>query len=144
MSVTSCVVVQNPVDANELFAAALAVVRLPVTGKGWRRVDLGDVCILRTEHRQGAAAYVSLQYSPGGGLLPVDEDEPEPSGYAIVAFRTGGERSAESRRLHEGLVAALGQWLTARQLEWSRQYVEDEEENIWVAGYMRTRPHTCA
>jgi len=36
------------------------------------------------------------------------------------------------------------QTLTARQLEWSRQYDEDEEENVWAAGYLRTRPHTSA
>ena len=40
--VAADVVVQDPAGAGQVFAAALAVVRLPGTGKGWRRADLGD------------------------------------------------------------------------------------------------------
>ena len=56
----------------------------------------------------------------------------EVSGYAYLMFTTGGEESAEVRRHHESLVNELGQWLTARQLEWSWRY----EDEVWVAGYL--------
>lgn len=137
MSVESSIVVQSPVDATELFAAALEVAGLPAVRQTWDQRDNGAVFMVQTDSDQSAAAQVSLHFSPAGGRLPADyeDDGKNPAGYALLSFTTGGDPAAE-RRPHELLVRALGSWLTGRALKWSWRY----EEEVWTAGYLVPPP----
>jgi hypothetical protein len=137
MSADSSIVLQSPIDASQLFAAALEVAGLSATRQTWHQREYGDVRMLQTDRGQGAAAQVSLHFPPGGGRLPADyEDDGEnPAGYAVLSFTTGGDPAAE-RPDHERLITAVGKWLTGRGLEWSWQY----EEDVWTVGYVAPPP----
>jgi hypothetical protein len=132
MSADSRIVVESPVGASELFAAALEVAGLPATRQTWHQRDNGAVFMVQTDSDQGAPAQVTLHFPPGGGRLPAGYEDggKNPAGYAVLSFTTGGDPAAE-RRHHELLIMALGDWLTGRALEWSWQY----EEDVWTAGY---------
>jgi hypothetical protein len=125
MPVTSNVLVQDPVDAHELSAAAAEAAGLPPPAGGWHLYDLGAVNILQADEEPDAAVAVSVHFTATGDGLPSGEDERRPDGYALVCFATAGRDLAGDRPHHHGLAAALGLWLSHRSLRWCWQY-DDE------------------
>jgi hypothetical protein len=125
MPITSNVLVQDPVDAYELSAAAADGAGLPPPAAGWHLYDLGAVNTLQAEEEPDAAVAVSVHFTAAGGGLPSGEDEQRPEGYALVCFATTGSDPVADRLHHQGLAAALGRWLSHRSLRWCWQY-DDE------------------
>jgi hypothetical protein len=122
MPVTSSVLVQDPVDAYELAAAAAEAARLPPPSGGWHLYDFGAVSTLQADEEPDAAVAVSVEFAGDGGGMPRGEDERRPEGYALVGFITPGSDPAADRLHHQRLAAALGPWLRQRTLRWCWQY----------------------
>jgi hypothetical protein len=130
MPLHSTVMVQNPVNAEDLFAAARRVVH-PRQSLTWHLCDYDTIHMLQADTNQGADALVSVHFPPGGGPYPREDDPGQPAGYALVMFSRGCQGSTEEDRpSHERLVAGLGDWLTARSLRWSWSY----EGGRWEPG----------
>jgi len=68
---------------------------------------------------------VSVHFTATGDRPPPGDDEQRPEGHALVCFETTGSDPAADRLHHQGLAAALGQWLSPRSLRWCWQY-DDE------------------
>jgi hypothetical protein len=120
--ITSTVVICDPVDPYDLFAAARRVTGNPPR---WRERDFGDLRMLRTVAGQGAAAQVGVHFPARGGLYRA---EGTPRGYAVVTFANSGFGSQRER--HERLVGAFGELLAAGGLSWTWQY----EDGLWQPG----------
>lgn len=134
MRVTSNILVQDPVDADDLSAAASEAAGLPAPSRGWHLFDFGALNILRAEGDPAGVAEVSVQFAPGGErLLDQDEDDPlRPEGYALVSFTAAGGGGPGEDRPHRGqLIESLGLWLTRRGLDWSWQH----DDGPWMAGH---------
>jgi hypothetical protein len=125
MPVTSNVLVQDPVDAYELSAAAAEGAGLPPPAAGWHLYDLGAVNVLRADEDPDAALAVSVHFTAAGERLPYGAEERRPGGYALVCFATSRTGPLADRPHHERLAAALGLWLSRRSLRWCWQY-DDE------------------
>ncbi len=125
MPVTSNVLVQDPVDALELSAAAAGAVGLSPPADGWHLYDLGAVNTLQADDEPDVAVAVSVHFTATDGQLPPGEDEQRPEGYALVCFVTPGSDPAADRLHHQDLAAALAPWLRHRSLRWCWQY-DDE------------------
>ena len=127
MPVTSSVLVQDPVDAYELAAAAARAAGLPPPVGGWHLYDIGAVSTLEADEKPDAAVAVSVEFAAGGDGLPRGEDEQRPEGYALVCYVTPGNDPAADRLHHQRLAAALGPWLRQRTLRWCWQY----DDELW-------------
>jgi len=110
VSVTSQVVVRDPVDPRELFDTATAAVG--ASPDGARVYDFGEVHMLRARPGQGAAALVSVHYAADGGPYPRDEGTDQPPGHALVSFTTDGCDREAALAGHSG--AYLLPWYSAQ------------------------------
>jgi hypothetical protein len=130
MGATSRVIVQDPVDASGLFQAA----RKAAGGAPeWTLFDgpgYSDVNMLRTNDDQGAAAIADVQYPPGGGPYPREDDAPD--GYARVIFTSAYlADEAAVRQRHVGLVVAVVRWLNERGLRWWWHHEDEPWQDGW-------------
>ncbi|MET9263726.1 hypothetical protein [Amycolatopsis sp. NPDC004079] len=142
MGISSEVLVQDPVDAEQLFVQACAAVGLPSDAHRHLR-SWGAVRMLQAAPDQGAEALVTVHYAADGGPYPdedEDDDEPKsPDGHAFVRFSTSGDINRETPRdHHRTLVDRLGRWLTEQELRWSWRW----EGDPWVAGFFRRPERT--
>ncbi|MGW5384017.1 hypothetical protein [Nocardia sp. NPDC003963] len=137
VGISTHVMVQDPVDPYELFAAARSAVGLPGDA-AWSLFDIDNIHLLRARSDQGARALVSVHFAPEGGPYPSEDEVGEPDGYALVSLSSTAGDSATDRADHEQIVTVLGQWLSEHGQRWSWQYGEDE---VWVAGHF-LRPAT--
>ncbi|MER6757596.1 hypothetical protein ABT235_25820 [Micromonospora echinofusca] len=136
MTVTTTIVVGDPVDAYELFAAARTVLGLPLDGR-WHLVDHGRVHMLQTLPDQGAPALASVHFPVTGGRHPGEPDAGVPGGYALLAFTSDGGDTHRTRRWHRDLTGRAGAWLTSRRLTWTYSY----DNGPYTTGHA---PHTPA
>lgn len=136
MTVTTALVVQDRVDAYELFAAAREVLGLSLDGR-WHLVDYGAVHMLQTLPDQGVPALASVHFPVQlGAHHPGDPDAGVPGGYALLAFTSDGGDTGATRRWHRDLAGRAGAWLTDRRLRWTWSY----DDGPWTVGY--GGPHT--
>lgn len=130
MSTTTAVIVQDPVNARELFDAARTVVGNPGL---WALHDgaafSSRVNMYQTQSDQGAKAIASVHFRAGGGPLPRAETQGQ-DGYALVTFSGGGDSQDEIRTRHTKLATALGRWLDARGIRWRWSF----EDDPWTDG----------
>lgn len=117
MTVTTTLVIGDPVDAYELFAHARTVLGLPLDGR-WHLVDHGSVHMLQTLPEQGVSALASVHFPVTGGRHPGEPDAGIPGGYVLLAFTSDGGGDARTRHWHRDLAGRTGAWLTARRLRW--------------------------
>jgi len=136
VSVTSQVVVRDPVDPRELFDTATAAVG--ASPDGARVYDFGEVHMLRARPGQGAAALVSVHYAADGGPYPRDEGTDQPPGHALVSFTTDGCDREAALAGHSGAVTAVAGWLAERGARWAAQF----EDEAWTAGAVRDEAET--
>lgn len=136
MTVTTTIIVQDRVDAYELFAAARTVLGLPLDGR-WHLVDHGRIHMLQTLPEQGVGALASVHFPVAGGRHPGEPDAGTPGGYALLAFTTDGGGDGRTRRWHRDLAGRAGAWLTSRRLRWTWSY----DDGPYAVGYA---PHTPA
>lgn len=135
MTVTTTLVVQDRVDAYELFAHARTVLGLPLDGR-WHLVDYGRIHVLQTLPDQGVPALASVHFPvQPGAYHPGDPDAGVPGGYALLAFTSD---TGATRRWHHDLASRVGAWLTSRRLRWTWQY----DDGPWTTGY--PGPHNPA
>jgi hypothetical protein len=134
MRVTSTIVIQDPVDAWEMSAAAAQAAGLPAPAHGWDLLDLGALNILRMDGGSGGVAEVSVHFAADGGpIADTDQHDPlQPEGYALVCVTMAARGDpAEDRARHEQLIQALGLWLAGRVLGWAWQY----DDGPWMASH---------
>ena len=126
--VTTTIVVDDPVDAYELFAHARAVLGLPLDGR-WHLVDHGQVHTLHSLPEPGVPAQASVSFPVQiGARHPGDPEVGIPGGYALLAFTTG---DGLDRRWHRDLAGRAGAWLTGRRLRWTWRHADGP----WTVGY---------
>jgi hypothetical protein len=123
MATTTTIVVQDRVDAYELFAAARTVLGLPLDGR-WDLVDHGRVHMLQTLPEQGAPALASVHFPVDGRPHPGEPDAGLPGGYALLAFTSDGGVTNQTRRWHRDLAGRAGSWLTHRRLRWTVSHAD--------------------
>lgn len=121
--VTTTIVVDDPVDAYELFAVARDVLGLPRDGR-WHLVDHGRVHMLQTLPEQGVGALASVHFPLAGGRHPGEPDAGIPGGYLLLAFTTDGGGDPSIRRWHRDLASRTGSWLTSRRLRWTVSHAD--------------------
>jgi hypothetical protein len=122
VAISTTVIVCDPVDPYDLFAAARQVAGNPAR---WAEHDFGAVRMLQTRGGQGARALVAVHFPARGGRYREDGG---PSWYAMVTFTNSGLASAQARQ--ERLAAALGAHLAGAGLSWIWRY----EDGPWQAG----------
>lgn len=118
------VIVRDPVDPYNLFAAAKEAVGNPPR---WHKMDFGDVRMIQAVSGQEAEASVSVHYPVAGGPWSEDGD---PEGYASILFTTSGDARIE--RL-ERIAADLGARLADGGLGWLWQIPEAADDS-WRTG----------
>jgi hypothetical protein len=123
MGTSMTVIVRDPVDPYDLFAAAKKAVGDPPR---WHEMEFGDVRMIQAASGQGAEASVSVHYPASGGVW---SEEGDPEGHAAILFTTSGD--ARRERL-ERIAAALGVWLGRCGLDWLWQI--QEGDGSWRAG----------
>ncbi|WP_047891188.1 hypothetical protein [Micromonospora sp. RV43] len=123
MATTTTIVVQDRVDAYELFAAARTVLGLPLDGR-WHLVDHGRIHMLQTLPEQGMPALASVHFPVDGRRHPGEPDAGIPGGYALLAFTSDGGDTSQTRRWHRDLASRAGSWLTTRRLRWTVSLVD--------------------
>ncbi|EWM65066.1 hypothetical protein DLJ60_04470 [Micromonospora chalcea] len=123
MTATTTLVVQDPVDAYELFAHARTVLRLPLDGR-WHLVDHGRVHMLQTLPGQGAPALASVHLPVDGSRHPGEPHAGIPGGYALLAFTTDGGDTNRTQRRHRDLAGQASAWLTHRRLRWTWSHAD--------------------
>ena len=133
------VIAQDPVDPRALFDAARTAAGAPEKWNLHDGPDFGDVHMYQTRHGAGPVR-VSVHFPAAGGTYPRSEENRCPDGYAHVGFATGVFGSdGDMRRYHADLVAALGQWLDARQVRWCWSY----EAEPWIFGHVPADRPAC-
>jgi len=119
VAIRTIVIVRDPVDPYDLFAAARRVVGDPPR---WREHDFGAIRMLQADGGQGARAQVAVHFPARGGPY---REEGSPDRYAAVTFTSSGFGRLRAR--HARLVAGLGALLAAGGLSWMWQY----EDGPW-------------
>lgn len=131
MSTDTHVIVQDPVNARDLFDAACQVAGN--TGN-WTLHDgpkFADVHLYQTRSNPSAEARVSVHFPAAGGLYPEERGTARPDGYALVVFCTGSFTDTDGLwRHHADLVRKLGQWLDGRGIRWAWEF----EDDPWIHG----------
>ncbi|GIJ28317.1 hypothetical protein Vqi01_34790 [Micromonospora qiuiae] len=134
--VTTTIVVQDRVDAYELFAVARAALGLPLDGR-WHLIDHSHVHMLQTLPEQGVPALASVHFPVAGGQHPGDPDAGIPGGYVLLAFTSDGGGDTRTRHWHHALAGRAGSWLTARRLRWTWSH----DGSPFTVGYAPHDPH---
>src|SRR6185437_8997344 len=117
MTTTTTVIVRDPADPYDLFDCARQIAGdAPL----WHEHNFGNVRMLQTESGQGAAAQVSLHWSPGAERW---HDDDNPDGFALILFTTSG--GDDPRERHERMAGYLLNVLAARGLKAAWRYEDD-------------------
>jgi hypothetical protein len=92
--------------------------------------------MLQAKPGQGAMALVNVQFVPGGGRYPAEDEANEPDGYVMVGFTTSDSETDAVRVAHQRIVNIIGHWLTDRGVRWAYSL---DGDGLWTAGHF-SRP----
>ena len=118
MAIRTIVIVRDPVNPYDLFAAARRVVGDPPR---WREHDFGAIRMLQADGGRAPGRRSPCISGPGRSV----PGGRQPDRYAAVTFTSSGFGSLRAR--HARLVAGLGALLAAGGLSWMWQY----EDGPW-------------